>query len=125
MNFRPIALAAAALGAATALAAPASAQVAEGDPQARFYGTCDNNYVAFWVVSDGDPTTTAPDVQMRVDVKYQTVKSVLMPVGGYDEVHRSFAINGVPKVVQVFADGREIASRTYGCGFYAQFRHHR
>lgn len=118
----------AAVGAATAATlalsvAPANAQVVEGDPQARFYGTCTDNYVAFWVVSDGDPSTTAPDVQMRVDVKYKPVLSEVMSPGDYDEVHRRFEANGVPKVVQVFADGRLLAERTFSCGFYAQFKH--
>lgn len=106
------------------LAGPAAqAQVVEGDPQARFYGTCTDNYVAFWVVSDGDPTTTAPDVQMRVDIKYKPVLSETMSPGDYDEVHRRFEANGVPKLVQVFADGKLLAERSYSCGFYAQFKH--
>jgi len=116
---------AAALGIALSGAPANASPIPEGTPLAQFYGTCTNNYVAFWVVTDDNPATTADPVQMRVYKGNEQTMSQLMNPGDYNEDHFYLQKNGVPKTITVTADGTVIAEHTYNCGLYSQLRHHR
>lgn len=125
MRFNRIGIAGAVVAATLGMASPALAQSQPGDFKARFYGTCTNTpYVAFWRIDppEGvDPHSYGPDL-VEVDVNYQPIKSEVMYAGDYDEVHRFFHHNRVPKTMQVYLDDTLVAERTYWCGFYKRSR---